>query len=128
MQSHPIIPSPVDFGWDQNDEGDLTISWNKVNPAPDEVLEMMFCTCLKKCVRGSCPCVDNSLKCTDACTNHECDNFQSNEEPAEEYEIDYEDDNDECEYETDESDDEESDIDMEVSEDDNFDDDKDLFC
>jgi len=99
-----------------------------VNPAPDEVLEMMFCMCLKKCVRGSCPCVDNSLKCTDACTNHECDNFQSNEEPAEEYEIDYEDDNDECEYEIDESDDEESDIDMEVSEDDNFDDDKDLFC
>ena len=51
-----------------------------MNPAPDEVLEMMFCTCSRKCVRGSCPCVDNSLKCTDACTNHSCDNFQSNEE------------------------------------------------
>ena len=120
MQSHPIIPSPVDFGWDRNDEGDITISWNKANPAPDEVLEMMFCTCLKKCFPGSCPCVDNSLKSTDACTNHECDNFQSNEEPAEEYEIDYDDDDDEFENETDE--DEESDIDMEASEDENCDD------
>ena len=72
LDSHPIISSPIGFGW--------VVSWNNVNPAPDEVLEMMFCTCSRKCVRGSCPCVDNSLKCTDACTNHSCDNFQSNEE------------------------------------------------
>ena len=41
---------------------------------------MMFCTCVKKCVLGSCPCVDNSLKCNDVCFNHDCENFQSEAE------------------------------------------------
>ena len=77
LESHPQIRSPIDFGWDQNEDGHFVIAWNKVNPAPDEVLEMMFCTCVKKCVLGSCPCVDNSLKCTNACLNHDCENFQS---------------------------------------------------
>ena len=44
---------------------------------------MMFCTCMKKCVRGSCQCVDNSLQCTDACVKHDCDNFQSTKDAFE---------------------------------------------
>ena len=83
LESYPTIPSPVSFGWDQNEDGDFVISWNNVNPAPDEVLEMMFCTCMKKCVRGSCQCVDNSLQCTDACVKHDCDNFQSTKDAFE---------------------------------------------
>ena len=75
LESHPDIPSPVGFGWDQNDSGDFIIKWNTVNPAPDEVLDMMFCSCPRKCIAGSCPCIDNSLCCTDACTKQNCENF-----------------------------------------------------
>ena len=74
LESHPDIPS-VGFSWDQNDSGDFIIKWNTVNPAAGEVLDMMFCSCHKKCIAGSCPCVDNSLHCTDACTQQNCENF-----------------------------------------------------
>ena len=126
LESHPIIPSPIGFGWDQNEEGDFIVSWNNVNPAPDEVLEMMFCTCSRKCVRGSCPCVDNSLKCTDACTNHSCDNFQSNEEII----INQDDDDDDDDDRHDESDTESSyeDSDVESDEEGEDDDDDDDEC
>ena len=70
MESHPDIPSPVDFDWDQNDSGDFIIKWNT-----DKVLDLMFCSCLKKCIAGPCPYVDNSLDCTDACTKQNCENF-----------------------------------------------------
>ena len=83
-ESHPQIPSPVDFGWDQNEDGHFVIAWNRVNPAPDEVLEMMFCS----------PCVDYSIKCTDACFNHDCENFQSEVEENCEYDEFSDDDDD----------------------------------
>ena len=76
LEGHPNIPSPVGHGWDQNEEGDFVISWNTVNPAPDEILELMFCSCTKKCVAGLCPCVDNNLSCTDACVKQNCKNFR----------------------------------------------------
>ncbi len=117
LESHPVIPSPVEFGWDEDEEGNLVISWNNVNPAPDEVLEMMFCTCPRKCERGSCPCADNSLKCTDACTNQNCDNFQSNED-FNSVEDEYEDDDDF----NDESEDEETDYESEIETDEDEDD------
>ena len=69
------IPSPVGFGWELNDDDSYVISWNTVNPAPDEVLDLMFCSCPKKCVADSCPCVQNNLKCTDACVKQNCENF-----------------------------------------------------
>ena len=75
LKRHPEIPSPVGFGWDQNEIGDFMIKWNTVNPAPDEVLDMMYCSCPRKCIAGSCPCVDNLLNCTDACTKQNCENF-----------------------------------------------------
>ena len=121
LESHPVVPSPIGFGWDQNVEGDFIISWNNVNPAPDEVLEMMFCTCTRKCVRGSCPCVDNSLKCTDACSKQNCDNFQSNEEFIQL-------DDDKYEYEDDDGYDEEySDYENEEETDDDEDSDDNVF-
>ena len=118
LQSHPIIPSPVGFGWDQNEEGDFIILWNNVNPAPDEVLEMMFCTCMRKCERGSCLCVDNSLKCTDACSKQNCDNFLSNteiqfngdeHEDGEVHDEESSDEDSDCDYESEEEIDEDDD-------------------
>ena len=89
LESHPDIPSPVGFGWDQNDSGDFIIKWNTVNPAPDEVLDMMFCSCLRKCIAGSCPCVDNAMHCTDACTKQNCENFRDLDDDVDD-ETDYE--------------------------------------
>ena len=51
------------------------MKWNIVNPAPVEVLELMFCTCSRNRVQGKCPCVDNGLLCTDVCAKQECENF-----------------------------------------------------
>lgn len=95
----PIVPSPVGHGWEINEDEALSICWNTVKPAPEEILELMFCTCKKECVGGSCPCVDNMLSCTDACTKQECNNFADNEDESEEFsEEDYTDDESE-EYE-----------------------------
>ena len=46
-----------------------------MTPAPDEVVDMMFCACPRKCIAGSFACVDNSLNCTDARTEQNCENF-----------------------------------------------------
>ena len=53
------------------------MKWNNANPAPDEVPELMFCTCPRKCFRDTCPCVGNGLPCTDACVKQECENYVS---------------------------------------------------
>ena len=75
MERQPEVPSLVGFGWDEGEDGNFIIKWNTVNPAPDEVLDMMFCSCPRKCISGSCPCIDNSLSCTHACTKQLCENF-----------------------------------------------------
>ena len=54
LVGHPDIPSPVGRGWDLNENRDFVIKWNSINPAPDEILNMMFCSCSRKCVSGSC--------------------------------------------------------------------------
>ena len=69
------LPSPTSFGWREDEDGNLTIEWNTVLPAPEEILDLMFCTCPRQCTAGSCPCVDNGLYCTDACKKKNCDNL-----------------------------------------------------
>ena len=61
-------------GWELDESDSICIKWNNGNPDPDEVLKLMFCTCPKKCVRDTCPCVDNGLPCT-ACVKQECENY-----------------------------------------------------
>ena len=69
------LPHPVNFGWEEDDDGNLEMRWNTVLPASEEILELMFCSCTKQCVAGKCPCIDNGLFCTDACKKKNCDNF-----------------------------------------------------
>ena len=52
----------------------VCIKQNKVNPAPDEVPELIFCTCPRKCFRDTCPCVDNSVPCINPYVKQECEN------------------------------------------------------
>ena len=42
-------------------------------PAPEEILELISCTC-RKC-DTSCSCSLHNLSCTDACKSSNCDNI-----------------------------------------------------
>ena len=75
LQNHPDVPSPDGFGWELDENASLSIRWNNVKPASDGVLELMHCTCARKCIQGSLPCIDNSLLCTDACAKQDCEHF-----------------------------------------------------
>ena len=75
MIAKPDIPSPTGNVWELGENESISIKWNTVNPAPDEVLELMFCTCSRNCVQGKCPCVDNGLLRTDACAKQQFENF-----------------------------------------------------
>ena len=43
-------------------------------PAPEAVLKLMSCTCVRVCREPKCPCLANGLKCTDLCKLQTCDN------------------------------------------------------
>ena len=70
------IESGFARSWDKRGRTDEELHrMEHCKPSPDEVLEMMFCTCSRNCVQGKCPCIDNGLLCTDACAKQECGNF-----------------------------------------------------
>ena len=60
-------------------ENEIAIKWNSVKPAPEEVLTLIFCTCPRKCVVETCPCIGNGLICTDACMKSDCGNYINEE-------------------------------------------------
>lgn len=59
--------------------------WLGTKPAPEEVLELMSCTCKRVCSVETCSCLRAGLKCTDMCTlqceNMVLDNVLENENP-----------------------------------------------
>ena len=55
----------------------ISIKRNTVKLAPRENLELMYCSCAKNCVQGTCPCVDNSLPLMNA-TNETLATSQKN--------------------------------------------------
>ena len=96
----PIIPSPLDHGWKMV-EDEIAIKWNTIKPAPEEVLALMFCTCSKKCVAETCPCIGNGLFSTDPCTKTDCQNYINEDINDEQNEADETEDEDEdSEYES----------------------------
>ena len=87
----PEIPAPLEYGWEMED-GAIAIKWNTVKPAPEEVLELMFCTCSRRCVQESCLCIQNGLFCTDACLKKDCENYLDEDDVSDELGSDEEDD------------------------------------
>ena len=62
------IPSPHDHGWKiNNGNNEITIVRLGTKPAPDEVVELLSCTCRRVCSEESCCCMKAGLKCTDMC-------------------------------------------------------------
>ena len=83
-------PSPLDCkGWVLSDEGELMINWMSGKPAPERIIEFLFCKCKKTCKRPTCQCLVNGLPCTQACFLQTCDNMkeesEANNQGADEY-------------------------------------------
>ena len=74
LDCYPDIPDPDGYGWTTSEEG-ISIVWMLRSPAPDEILELVSCTCAKtKCSTQACVCKNNGLKCTDLCGCKNCEN------------------------------------------------------
>lgn len=58
--------NPTDWGWKIDDQGLIPISTN-MDPAPENLLHLISCTCRKRCKRG-CSCRKAGLKCSALCT------------------------------------------------------------
>lgn len=73
LESFIRPPSPTAHGWVEKD-GSLQVVWMTQQPAPQQVLAVMYCRCKKGCQSGRCGCKQNSLKCTDLCQCTDCVN------------------------------------------------------
>ena len=45
----------------------------------------MLCFCGRKCIAGSCSCIDSGLKCTGLCKLKMCNNYDDDDEDEIEY-------------------------------------------
>ena len=73
-----IDQEPVNHGW-QLKEGRFEIFWTDLVPAPQVVMELVYCGCRGTCQTMRCSWVGNSLPCTEACTcSEECMNSATN--------------------------------------------------
>jgi len=72
---HPVIPSPGGHGWEvDNISNVVEFVWLGSKPAPDEVLELLSCTCKRACSVDNWGCLKAGLKCTDMCSV-QCENM-----------------------------------------------------
>ena len=66
LDKNPDIPSPVGHVW-RVDDGQLVIDWGDTSPAPEAVMELIACNCPKQCLKESCSCLQNGMRCTYLC-------------------------------------------------------------
>lgn len=90
LQASPEVPPPVGHGWTVDETNHLTFEWLGSKSAPEEVLELLSCTCRRTCVVETCCCLKAGLRCTEMC-NVACNNMNDDEELDE---IGYENDDD----------------------------------
>ena len=65
----PVIPSPHGHGWEvDNISNVMKFVWLGSKPTPEEVLEILSCTCTRACTIEHCCCLKAGLKCTDMCS------------------------------------------------------------
>jgi len=61
-----FVPSPTDCGWTTDEDGNLVVEWMRGSPAPDAVLQLLSCKCVRSCKLPVCTCLNNGLKCKPA--------------------------------------------------------------
>lgn len=86
LQSNPVVPSPTEHGW-KEDEGKLALYWMRSPPAPDVVLELLTCKCVRSCKMPSCTCLSNGLAYTDMCKLQTCSNQKLQDDPEPDFEL-----------------------------------------
>ena len=81
-EAQPTIPSPIGHGWNIED-GQIVPVLCEMPCAPDSILQLIRCSCVKNRCSAPCKCLANNLPCTDMCEcggNDElCDNDFHNE-------------------------------------------------
>ena len=66
--SHPLLPSPIDFGWNFDDKTQMYIPKLCLNdPAPKAVLKLLKCFCKTGC-KDQCGCSKAKHPCTEMCS------------------------------------------------------------
>ena len=69
-----VIPAPGGHGWEvDNISNVVKFVWLGSKPAPEEVLELLSCSCKRACTVDNCCCLKAGLKCTDMCSV-QCEN------------------------------------------------------
>ena len=63
----PILPEPTTMGWKREGRGLKPILMSK-SPIPDSCLQMISCSCKKKCMTLNCKCVRSHMPCTSMCS------------------------------------------------------------
>jgi hypothetical protein len=71
------LPNFCDHGWKLDEEGNVTINWTSLAPAPDSILEFVNCKCKKGCENNRCSCVKAVMKCSDLCKCTGCKNIST---------------------------------------------------
>ena len=94
LQAHPAVPNPTQYGWTVDDDDKLAIHWMRAPPAPDVVLELLACKCVRSCKLPECTCLTNELPCTEMCKLQTCSNNQKQQEDEECFELNSEDEDD----------------------------------
>lgn len=75
-ESHPSLPSPVEYGWQLLSDGNTYVPVRCLNPpAPDALMTLLKCGCKKGCI-GRCTCRSNNIPCTEmcGCVGYTCNN------------------------------------------------------
>ena len=79
LHARPTVPDPTKCGL-IDDDGKLTIHWMRSPPAPDAVLELLACKCVRSCKLSTCTYMAHGLSCTDMCKLQSCSNQKQQED------------------------------------------------
>ncbi|KAG1664859.1 hypothetical protein GQR58_019650 [Nymphon striatum] len=73
FENNPVYPEIHDHGWYLENQA-IKIRWMTCQPAPNEVLSLLSCSCKRTCQPTKFSCIDNRMHCTDLCSCGECQN------------------------------------------------------
>ena len=63
----PLLPEPIDLGWNLDENGNLLPVLTTENPIPDSCLEFLTCGFGTDCKRNWCSCTKFRQHCTRSC-------------------------------------------------------------
>ena len=78
---HSASGNPLpSWGWLEVDNISNIVEflWLGSKPAPEEVLELLSCTCKRACTVKNCSCLKAGLKCSDMCSI-QCENMENDD-------------------------------------------------